>query len=1273
MAEQAARRQLAERMDALWAMLARRDRSQPTSLRDCWRLASEMQVQAVRLDLPALGQLLRRLASGFAHRAGDGTPLGFDETVDLAAWCETASMGLREGLAGDEIALLFIADEVPWLPPWSANARAAVEAALAAELAPPAASAPEPSVEPEAAIGMTEDGPSSDDETLSTDLRTRLGALGVDVEGLDEADLVVLAEVMLAGEGADSQAHASASRDVQAPVACPDAGVPVADDLVAVQAALLTPVATGPAEASIAALHAPSTPARELLRAHGVDLDGLAEEDIEALAAAFGDDTGSGLDEPLAMDLPDPCLGTAQSTATTPEPETGTPAGTIWIADEELALTRSAIAEQVMPMVMALVEASGDHERVRARDDLGYQLGLIANAMELFGIPSLHRLMLALAAHCGAEASDGEALLRISAALLSYLDNPDAEGATLLGDIAEESSLADPGFTAALIADTERIQLGIDPALLAQRKRSVEPEDIDLRPAPDVLPNVLSSMLRELPGNAERLGAAMRALAETGDTAPIDEARRVAHTLKGDANTVGVHGLANLTHALEDALIELLKSPERLEPDLASFLIEAADVVEECADHLQGRGPAPAALAEVYQQALDWANALFEGTALSHAAPAPAPHPPLDSGLAAGAVLAPTVSAPVAASISAPAAAAPEAPTQTLAVDTRLLDDLQRLAGELLVLSRQIDQRIDVLTGVERELRREAEVERGLTAQLDDLVALRGAALQSAVLQASAQVDALELDQYNELHTVSRQLIESNSDNQELLRRIDRVLRDLDPLRVQQQRLNDEIQRAIGRTRTLPFSEIAPRLQRVVRQTARQVGKDVDLIVRGETVAIDAEMLERLVEPLSHVLRNAIDHGIESPDARQSAGKAAKGQIALTVSTAGDSVQVQISDDGRGLDLPVILAKAAQIGLVTADANLTDDAIARLILAPGFSTREAVSQVSGRGVGMDVVNQRVRELRGVLSLHSEQGRSTTVSLRLPLSRTLADVIVIHGHEVSMAVVASAVTRIVQLGTEQMGLDDEGQLHMNIDGEACRAYPIETLFPGLSGRSLPGTEPCLGLVVEMIGGQREVLCVREVAEVTRAVVKPISPLLPVIPAVRGVTQLGDGRLVPVVDGDTLLERQRDAGTALATSVAADIPLLPRVVVADDSLSVRRALEQLMQDAGFEVAAARDGLEALQLIAERPPVAVLLDLEMPRMNGLEVCRYLRNRTELRDVPVVMITSRASDKYKLMAEEAGVTRLLGKPFSEDALVTLVRGLVEEVAERHGEMLFQ
>lgn len=1033
--------------------------------------------------------------------------------------------------------------------------------------------------------------------------------------------------------------------------------------------------------------------ARASLQASGIELSGLEAHEVLALAEALAGDTATAETAAAMTAAPGRCLdddafaqGVGDTDTATPSTVLGadlarassvlaaaeafearedaalaTDHDDIWIATEELDLTRSAIAEQVLPLAMALVAADPAH-RLQAAEDLGFQLSLIGNAMELLGTPHLCALLHAMATRATSSDPQPETLMQVSAALLAFLDKPGPDAAPLLCEVATDTGLADATWSASLEGECARLRLGIDPARVAARKHTVEPGDTALGSAADVLPNVLASMLRELPGHALRLGESVRQLVATGDPAPIDEARRAAHSLKGDANTVGIRGLANLTHALEDILVELLKAPERLHPALASLLLEATDTVEECADHVLGQGPAPSHLAEVYQKTLDWSNALFEG---NDAVPLHGPHTPADP--APVAALAPSSEAQQRSS----AVAGDAEPQRMLAVATDLLDELQRVAGELLVLGRQLERRIEGLAGSERELRAEVDNERKLTSQLDDLVALRGAALQSAALSGADGVDALELDQYNELHAVSRRLLESNTDNVARVRQLERALIDLEPLTALQLRLNDDIQRLIGRTRTVSFKDIVPRLQRVVRQTARQLDRPTRLSVEGDSIGIDAEILERLVEPLSHVLRNAIDHGIESPAERIAAGKPDEGAIHIVVSVVGDSALVQVRDDGRGLDLDAIRGKALRLGMLNADAQLGDDALARLILSPGFSTRESISQVSGRGVGMDVVNQRIRALRGSLSLQTHAGAGMTVSLRLPLSSTLADVIVVSGHGLTLAATASAVRAIITLSAEQMGLDGDGRLQIDIEGRWLPAHTVESLFQQEGPQSLPGKATCMGLVIECNDGEARVLCVRAVTEVIRTVVKPVSPLLPPIPAVRGITQLGDGRLASVVDVASLLERDNERAFDWAAHGDASRPAaLPRVVVADDSLSVRRALEQLMQDAGYEVAAARDGMEALQMIAERTPVAVLLDLEMPRMNGLEVCRFLRSQAETRDVPVLMITSRTSDKYRLMAEESGVTRLLGKPLSEDALVLLVRELVADAKARdeHG-----
>ncbi|MCU0754288.1 MAG: response regulator [Xanthomonadales bacterium] len=1208
------RTSLAAGLRALWSEIAAREGAALASVEACGRIALPLAALARDAGYPRLGALLDALVDPWCSAAPDAC-LSVDRSIDLAAWCDTLVIGLNEGLDRDAIELLCILHDGGAADP------AELATALAAELDPArpqrleiAAAAPEATPAATAPANPEDTAAGIADPAAAEAARRQLGAMGVDCEGLSAQEVLDLLQML---------------------------AVP-AIEFVEVEA----PETSALPETSAA----PDSAARERLGELGVDSTGLSAQDVLDLLQMLDADPVS---PSATVETPDAdVFGTleavaAADVATTP-PAPARAAEVLWIAEEELALTRSAITEQVMPGVMQLVDVNGTEAEESVRQELGYQLGLIANALQMFGIESLDSLLRAAAEGCLDRRLDGEALIRVSAALLDFMDRAEVSAARLLAHEALDFGLVDADFPARFEAEVSRVQIGLDPALIAARKRHIEPGDLELQPAADVLPDVLNSMLRELPGNSQRLGEALRALVERGETAPMDEARRVAHTLKGDANTVGVRGLANLTHSLEDALIELLKSPERLTPSLGQFLLEAADVVEECADHLLGRGPAPPLLQTIYQQALDWSNRLFEA-------------PDQSSETQPETIIRPPTAEPA---LPATAEAAPASAdtASSLAVDTRLLDELQRLSGELTILSRQVDQRLGGLLALERELRTELSAGRNLSAQLDDLVALRGAALQSTALSNNPEVDALELDQYNELHTVSRRLSETHGDNEELVRRYARLLRDLEPLRAEQQRLNEDLQRTVARTRTLPFGEISARLQRVVRQTARQLAKPVDVRIEGEATPIDAELLERLVEPLSHLLRNAVDHGIEIPELRRAAGKAERGTLRIAARIEADRVHIEVVDDGRGLDLRAIRAKAVQLSMITEEAELSAEALAGLILAPGFSTRDSVSQVSGRGVGMDVVNQRIQSLRGSLSIHTDAGRGTRFILRLPLSRRLANVVVVDGHGVSLAVVAAAIRRIVLVRAEDLAPDPGGGLQVELEGQRYPAQPIEALFDRTDTLSLPGERPGLGLLVDLPGGKSQVLCVRSVGEITQAIVKPASPLLPSIPALRGLTQLGDGRPAPVVDLDVLLDRQQHAPAWQLSG--ATTGALPRIVVADDSLSVRRALEQLMQDAGYEVAAARDGLEALQLIQQRTPVAVLLDLEMPRMNGLEVCRSLRSDGSTRGTPVVMITSRASDKYRLMAEEAGVTRLIGKPFAEDDLVNLVRELVAAAA---------
>ncbi len=938
----------------------------------------------------------------------------------------------------------------------------------------------------------------------------------------------------------------------------------------------------------------------------------------------------------------------------------------IWISQDEMDLTRQAIVEQLLPLAQAWAETSDEEERGILIAELAYQSRLVVNVMELIGTAALARGMESLSAALEARdpALTPDTVAGWCAGLLSIVDEPGRDSAELLSAFAVDMPELDAAWSEALGDELARIVIGLDPALLAQRKNIAEPGDVLLKVADDVLPNVLDGMLRELPGNATRFGAAVRQLAQNGAAEPMDEARRIAHTLKGDANTVGIAGLANLTHSLEDILIAVSKHPQWLSADIADLLSVAGDCVEEIADHLLGRGPAPDYLLDLYQRVLDTANALTDGGVTAQPSPsgaadaATAAFPPVSPETPETAGLANALPAPMETGMAASG-------IQSLNVPSALLDQLQGLAGETLVTARQIDQQLDGLNLMQREQRQGVRNTHELIGRLDDLVALRGAALQSTAQKAGVEVDPLEIDQYNELHVISRQLLEAHADSSEFMRRIERAMNLLSDLRSEQEQLNRELQRTIQRTRTVPFGQVSARLQRIVRQTAKQLMKPVRLELIGEEIPLDAELLERIVEPLAHLLRNAIDHGIEAPQQRLAAGKPETGLISIRVGVQGDSALIEINDDGRGLDLDAIRARALGAGMLTADQAADDRLLTRMILMPGFSTRATASEVSGRGIGMDVVNQRVAALRGALQLHSEPGRGMRVQLRMPLTQSLANVIVARsGHQVT-AVVATSVERMIGFAAGECWFDDaRSTLRVRAGDEILPALPINALYGDAPDPASWLDTGGMGLLVRDADGKGSVVLVRGIDEVRSAVVKPISAYLPPIPAVRGITQLGDGGLAPVVDLDALLQSIGERPLTFDQAQFAPAEPQIRVVVADDSLSVRRALEQLMLDAGFEVATARDGFEALAQVQAKPTHALLVDLEMPRMNGLEVTRNLRNHIDTRDLPVVMITSRATDKHQAMAEQAGVTRMLGKPFSEDSLVVLVRELIAERA---------
>jgi chemosensory pili system protein ChpA (sensor histidine kinase/response regulator) len=431
----------------------------------------------------------------------------------------------------------------------------------------------------------------------------------------------------------------------------------------------------------------------------------------------------------------------------------------------------------------------------------------------------------------------------------------------------------------------------------------------------------------------------------------------------------------------------------------------------------------------------------------------------------------------------------------------------------------------------------------------------------------------------------------------------------------------------------------------------------------GQDILVDADVLNQLIDPLLHILRNAVDHGLESPDDRTLAGKARGGTITLTVARRGQVVTVQVADDGRGLDLAGIRVKAIERGLLDPAATPTDAEVARLTLLPGFSTRDAVSEISGRGVGLDVVATRLRALSGAIDIRSEAGRGLTIELRFQASLVATHALFVRDGGQVFGIASHAVRRAVPAVAVALESED-GVLYARVDEERYPAHELAALT-GMRAATTPERRNLV--VVDSESGPIAVL-VDAVLDASELVTRPTGRHLKRIPGVAGIGLTGNGSVIPLLDIAELARTPRDhamRAAAEARSAAADMRR-SRVLVVDDSMSVRRAVATLLADQGYDVAQARDGLEAIKAMEAARPDVLLTDLEMPNMNGLELTAHVRARTELFHLPVIMITSRSMDKHRRQAMASGVSVYLTKPYTDQELLqhvaTAVTGRVEK-----------
>jgi chemosensory pili system protein ChpA (sensor histidine kinase/response regulator) len=735
----------------------------------------------------------------------------------------------------------------------------------------------------------------------------------------------------------------------------------------------------------------------------------------------------------------------------------------------------------------------------------------------------------------------------------------------------------------------------------------------------------------------------------------LDTARRIAHTLKGAANVVGIRGVANMTHQMEDILDILFKYNTVATGSLAEVLLATADCLEGMCETLLGQGDAPADAVVVLQSILDWANHLDEGgkAALEKmATEAPVATPASKQEMNAD-----SPAQPEAASKS-PAKDKPEAEEEqrSLRISYSLIDELMRLAGEHTILSGQIQEHTGNAVKHMHGVKQRSQYLHNLTQELEQLVDVRRVGVGQRQ-DTSESFDPLEMEEYNELHTVTHRLVEAVNDVYEHMDSIERELQSLSDANVDQGRMNGQQQEVVMQTRMVPVQSVVPRLQRSVRQACRLAGKQIELEVEGANTLIDNDILSSLIDPIMHLLRNAVDHGIEDTQERADVGKPAEALIVLSFTRRGDQIVVICQDDGRGLDYARIQSKALERNLLQAGQVYSREELAHIILSPGFSTRDEVTQLSGRGVGMDVVSSEVMRLKGVLNVSSTPNAGTRFEIVLPTSLLAAHALLVRVAEQTFVVTSHGVNEVLFAG--------EGELQHLGDEMVYRSgedlLKVTTLASLLN---MPNTEININehhvlMLVEENLGRKVAILIDEVVDSRDIVIKPLSNYFPKTSGVVGATILGDGSAVTVLDLPGLARTESQAySSSTGEGGMGDSAAQSKVsiLVVDDSLSTRRSLSQFVEDMGIAVETAKDGMEAVEAIRRNKPTLVLADMEMPRMNGLELTSHIRSQAETQNLPVIMITSRATDKHRQLAMEAGVTEYLNKPYSEEQLLQLI-----------------
>ena len=795
---------------------------------------------------------------------------------------------------------------------------------------------------------------------------------------------------------------------------------------------------------------------------------------------------------------------------------------------------------------------------------------------------------------------------------------------------------------------TSRVE--VDTSQIPERIREVTPENISLRKPEDVPEELFDSLLQDLPEQTAEFSIAVQHLRNQDYLEKLETSKRIAHTLKGAGNTVGIQGLATLTHHLEDILDALLKEKEKPTQILHSVIENAADCLEEISEFLQGMGQAPKDMLNILQEVLNWANHIDE-----HGIPTETDN--VSNSEDTDALPQKYKSTQDIAIVTKSSDKNHEIHAeQSLRIATTLVDDLLKRAGENIISNGQIQEYILRSKNYAKQLRINNNKIKSLVNELEHLIEIRGISSRFSSNNKQDKFDPLEMDQFNELNTYANLLIEAAADSNEFAINIEASLLKLDNLSSSQRRLLIENQEAVLRTRMVPVKSIVQRLKRSVKQANKLSQKSAQLEISGEDILIDSDILNQLVDPLMHILRNAVDHGIEPSEYRVKDGKPENGTIKLVFHKKGKQIHISCEDDGRGLDIDLIKSKALKLGLLREDQSFVKEDALKLILQHGFSTKENVSQLSGRGVGLDVVFAQVRDMKGSVSMDSSYGEGTNIELSIPMTFHSTQALLVSCSSNTLAISNRGIEEILHPGAGGI-ISKEGKSYFAYKQKHYPIFDLQGLLFNEQNNTLEDPSQAVLIVKDEFNKSHAIL-IDKIFDSQEVVVKPFSRFIPKMSGLLGSTIIGDGSVISVLDLLDIVNitdpnviqkheiKQKD-------SIELDSQF---ALIVEDAISTRKSLAQFMTDLGFKVVTAKDGVEAIDKIQQQLPSIILTDLEMPRMNGLELTDHLRSNEETKNTPIIMITSRATDKHKTEAQRIGVTEYMTKPYDEDLLLNII-----------------